>query len=71
MKDNKRFVAYFDEGIVNGPMTQILDGEEWMEGDEWSFEDVFKDELKSLKIGHSVITPESGVTYTVRLWRVE
>jgi len=57
--------------MVDGPMTKILEGESWIDGDEWDFEEDFKEELKSLKIGVSVTTPFSGITYTVRLWRVE
>ena len=71
MKDIKRFVVYFDEGIVDGPTIKILEGESWIDEDEWDFEEDFKEELKSLKIGESVITPFNGITYTVRLWRVE
>ena len=71
MKDEKRFVVYYDEGILDGPLTDIFNGEDWLLGDEWSFEEDFIEELKSLKLGESLITPDSGVTYTVRIWRVE
>lgn len=71
MKDTKRFVAYFDEGMVDGPATKILEGESWIDEDDWDFEEDFREEVKALKIGESVTTPFSGITYTVRLWRVE
>jgi len=71
MKDNKRYVVYSDEGMVNGPSTIIFDGENWFLEDEWSFEEDFIEEINSLKIGESLITPDSGVTYTVRIWRVK
>ncbi|MHA1971735.1 MAG: hypothetical protein ACTSW1_02010 [Candidatus Hodarchaeales archaeon] len=71
MKDEKRFVVYYDEGILNGPSTNIFNGDDWLLEDEWSFEEDFIEELRNLKIGDSRITPDSGVTYTVRVWRVE
>ena len=46
MKDIKRFVVYFDEGIVDGPTIKILEGESWIDEDEWDFEEDFKKELR-------------------------
>jgi len=57
--------------MVDGPTTKILEGESWIDEDDWDFEEDFKDEVKALKLDESVTTPFSGITYTVRLWRVE
>lgn len=71
MEEKKRFVAYFDEGIQDGPITKILDGVLWIEEEDWDFEEDFREEIKSLKLGECLTTPFSGITYTVRIWRVE
>jgi len=71
-EEKKRFVVYYDEGIYGGPKTEIRTGYDvnrlFPSGEGWENSDI--QYIERLGVDESMVTASSGVTYTVKVWRV-
>ncbi len=59
----KRYMVFSDEGIIDGPHVDLVTERD----PDYSY---YKDIVKHLSIGESIITPDSGVSYTIIVTRV-
>ena len=69
----KRFVVYYDEGLTIGPKVEIKDGNNiadlFSEDLGWGEADRIR--IGDMVVNESIYSSQSGVTFTVMIWRVK
>ena len=70
----KRFIVYSDEGLEGGPSAKIIEAKDddiskvFPSGDGWKIADWLK--ISDMRVNESIYASDSGVTFTVMVWRV-